>query len=213
MTTATRCLTKCLVKLILKQIAKRSIEADHDPHGKYRRGQGAPFGAHPPRRGRRGRGHRPRRAARRALGPGRAREGESHHCGAARRARHMAQNLDRRDSGVEESLPPLMSFVLDASIAAAWYLADENSSIAEMALERLESEPATAPTLFWYEIRNLMITQERRGRIGAAHIAAALTRISAMQIRFELPDSELVLALARTHHLTVYDASYLSLAQ
>jgi len=105
-----------------------------------------------------------------------------------------------------------MALVLDASVAAAWYLADESSPLAEAALERLGSESGLAPTLFWYEIRNLLISQERRGRIGGAQIARALANLSALQIRFELPDEDSLLALARTHRLTVYAASYLSLA-
>ena len=105
-----------------------------------------------------------------------------------------------------------MAFVLDASIAAAWYLADETAPLAEHALELLQSEPAVAPTLLWYELRNLFIVQERRRRIAASAIAEALVRITSLQIALETPDSDEVMALARSYRLTVYDASYLSLA-
>lgn len=105
-----------------------------------------------------------------------------------------------------------MAFVLDASVAAAWYLTDERSAVANTALERLAEGPCLAPTLFWYELRNLLVMQERRRRIVPSATATALTHLSGLPIRLELPDGSGVLALARTHGLTVYDASYLGLA-
>jgi hypothetical protein len=34
-----------------------------------------------------------------------------------------------------------------------------------LALERLRTDEAHAPTLWWYEMRNIVVTNERRGRL------------------------------------------------
>jgi len=70
------------------------------------------------------------------------------------------------------------------------------------------------PSIWWFEVRNTLIVNERRGRITEADTAAfllGLTRLGVMVDR--APEEAAVLALARTHRLTVYDASYLELAQ
>lgn len=105
-----------------------------------------------------------------------------------------------------------MAFVLDASVAAVWYLPGEGSRVADVALDRLVDEPAIVPRLFWYEIRNILVIQERRGRLDAAGTTTALSRLADLPIGFAEPNGDVVLALARTHRLTAHDASYLGLA-
>ncbi len=106
-----------------------------------------------------------------------------------------------------------MSFVPDASVAAAWVLPDEEAALADLALDRLEAETAKAPGVFWHELRNLLLTAERRGRIDERHADASMARLRRLPIVCpgETDDRE-VMALARTHRLTAYDASYLALA-
>jgi predicted nucleic acid-binding protein len=106
-----------------------------------------------------------------------------------------------------------MGFVLDASVAAAWCLRTEKAALAEIAFEQLaRDDQAVTPRLFWYEIRNVFIVQERQGRIAAADTTKTLTYLAMLPIRFEEPDSDIALNVARAHRLTVYDASYLALA-
>lgn len=57
-----------------------------------------------------------------------------------------------------------MSFVLDASIAASWFLPDEESEAAETLIAALAVAPGLVPALFWFEVRNLFVMAERRGR-------------------------------------------------
>ena len=106
-----------------------------------------------------------------------------------------------------------MAFVPDASIAAAWLLPDEEAAPADLALDRLAGETASVPSLFWHELRNLLLSAERRGRIGQHHADASMARLRRLPIRCpgEAEDHH-VLALARRHRLTAYDASYLALA-
>ena len=105
-----------------------------------------------------------------------------------------------------------MALVLDASIAAAWCLPDEKSAAADAVQDSLIDDRAIAPRLFWYELRNFLVRQERRKRLLPLETLKFLAEIEEMPIRFEEPESTHVLTLARTYGLTVYDASYLSLA-
>ncbi len=106
-----------------------------------------------------------------------------------------------------------MVFVPDASVAAAWVLPDEEAALADLALDRLGEETAKAPEVFWHEVRNLLLTAERRGRIDERHADASMARLRRLPIVCpgETDDRE-VMALARTHRLSAYDASYLALA-
>jgi predicted nucleic acid-binding protein len=106
-----------------------------------------------------------------------------------------------------------MPFVLDASISASWALADEASAIAELADSRLDSDVALVPRIWWYETRNLLIVNERRQRITAAHSARFLESLSGYPITIDSNDDEdAIFDLARRHQLTFYDATYLALA-
>ena len=69
------------------------------------------------------------------------------------------------------------------------------------------------PGLFWHELRNLLLSAERRGRIDVHHADVSMTRLCRLPIHCpgEAEDHQ-ILALARSHRLTAYDASYLALA-
>ena len=106
-----------------------------------------------------------------------------------------------------------MAFVPDASVAAAWVLPDEEAAVADLALDRLVEETAKVPDVFWLELRNLLLSAERRRRIDVHHAEASMRRLRRLRIhRAEESDDLEVMALARAHRLTAYDASYLALA-
>ena len=104
-----------------------------------------------------------------------------------------------------------MPIVLDVSVAVAWCLQDEESEAADRALDRLARDEAVVPALWWFELRNALVVNERRGRLEETDSVAFLREMDRLPIRFEERpgSSDLVLALARRHGLTVYDASYL----
>ena len=107
-----------------------------------------------------------------------------------------------------------MPFVLDASIAACWAFEDEDHPVAAVALERIRTDEARAPSLWWFEVRNTLLVNERRGRLTEADVAAFLRGLSRLGVSLDrTPDEAALLALARRHRLTVYDASYLELTQ
>jgi len=107
-----------------------------------------------------------------------------------------------------------MPFVLDASVAACWAFDDEDHPVAALALARVRTDAAVVPSVWWFEVRNTLIVNERRGRITEADTAAFLRELTRLGVMVDrTPEETAVLALARTHRLTVYDASYLELAQ
>jgi predicted nucleic acid-binding protein len=104
-------------------------------------------------------------------------------------------------------------FVVDASVVASWAFPDENEPAAQAAFRLLASETAAAPTLFWFELRNVLLVGERRGRITPVKSAQFLKFVAELPIRIDHePDESVVMALARAHKLTVYDTAYLELA-
>jgi predicted nucleic acid-binding protein len=106
-----------------------------------------------------------------------------------------------------------MAFVVDASVVGSWVLPDEDYPDALAALERLKDEEAFAPSLLWFELRNLLLANERRQRITPAQTAAALKLVKGLPLRLDgHADSDTTLQLARAYRLTIYDAAYLELA-
>ena len=107
----------------------------------------------------------------------------------------------------------LMPFVLDASIPACWAFQDEQDARADAAYARIKTEEAVVPSLWWFEIRNILVVNERRKRITESDTGVFLRDLAGLRIRIDRePEEGAVLRLARTHRLSVYDASYLELA-
>src|SRR5258708_302924 len=107
-----------------------------------------------------------------------------------------------------------MGFVLDASVTASWFLPDEHpNAVAEAALDQLVDDTASAPSLWWFEVRNLLIVAERRGRITRPATGRALARLAVLKVALDREaDSDVIMHLARQHRLSAYDAAYLELA-
>ena len=107
-----------------------------------------------------------------------------------------------------------MAYVLDASVAAAWFFPDEDAAAVQMTVERLKTDIALVPMQFWFEIRNLLVIGERRGRNAPAESTLFLARLDNLPIEADrAPVSADVLSLARSHALSVHDAAYLELAR
>lgn len=107
-----------------------------------------------------------------------------------------------------------MPFVLDASVAACWAFQDEDHSLADLAFAEIPTDGAVVPGLLWFELRNILVVNERRKRISKSDTASFLQALAALPIRVDrMPDENEVLRLARVHRLSVYDAAYLELAQ
>jgi predicted nucleic acid-binding protein len=104
-------------------------------------------------------------------------------------------------------------YVVDASVSAAWALLEEDHPVAIAAFERLKSDQAFVPILWWYELRNVLVVNERRGRITPAEIELFLRDLASIEFNFDTATDQVpVMSLARRHRLTFYDAAYLELA-
>jgi predicted nucleic acid-binding protein len=107
-----------------------------------------------------------------------------------------------------------MPLVIDASVVAAWHFPDERSAEGDSILARLESDLGRMPFLWWFEVRNVLLIGERRGRTAREHTEPFLDFLRGLPIELApLPEELAVLRLARRHQLSFYDAVYLELAQ
>jgi predicted nucleic acid-binding protein len=110
-----------------------------------------------------------------------------------------------------------MSFVVDSSIALAWCFEDEATEAADALLVRLTAGGAYAPSLWPLEVLNVLVMAQRRGRLTAEARQARLTLLQALPIILDTETSvqawTITNLLAERHGLTLYDATYLELAQ
>jgi predicted nucleic acid-binding protein len=112
-----------------------------------------------------------------------------------------------------------MSIVIDASMALAWLFERQKSDErqrADHALEAIGSTVAIVPFLWHIEIANALLVGERRKVVTHAQVIDYLARLDTLPIvEDDAPPAlrrDPVMALARLHNLTAYDASYLELA-
>jgi predicted nucleic acid-binding protein len=107
-----------------------------------------------------------------------------------------------------------MPLVIDASVCLCWALVDEQHPIADETYERMRTEEAHVPAIWWFELRNALIINERRRRLSEKDVWGFLGQISGLRIQIEsLPADLDILALSRKYRLTVYDAAYLELSR
>jgi predicted nucleic acid-binding protein len=107
--------------------------------------------------------------------------------------------------------------VLDSSVTLAWLYSDEGTSAIEFVFDRVIQTRAWVPTLWHFEVANSLQMAVRAKRITAEFRDQSLTDLALLNIRSD-PDTEVfawsaTLHLAERHRLTVYDATYLELAQ
>ena len=101
--------------------------------------------------------------------------------------------------------------VLDTSVLVGALLPDEPERDLHALVEPYDE--VIAPWLLWVEVRNTLLTLERRGRISADFVDRALGVVETYAIVLDqMPRSAFVLRLARKHGLSAYDALYLELA-
>lgn len=107
--------------------------------------------------------------------------------------------------------------VIDASVALKWYLADEEHG--QKAIHLLGKYTSNeldilAPSLLEYEVINGLIIAQKRGRIKEEKILTAIDgfinlEIQLMNLSHIYPK---VLHYSKTYNRSVYDASYLAVA-
>ncbi len=108
-----------------------------------------------------------------------------------------------------------MPVIVDASVAIAWRLRDrEGTTFADSVIEAGESDELIVPDLFWHEVRNVLLVAEKQGRIELDAVENHLQAIRRLRPEGDgEQDDEQVIALARRHNLSGYDAAYLETAK
>lgn len=107
----------------------------------------------------------------------------------------------------------MTGLVLDNSVVLSWCLADEDDALASRAMKLAIDHGAIVPGIWWYELRNALVVNERRGRIDAEGVRATLADLGEMRIALDSDhDDRIVLDLAQRHDLSVCDAAYLEVA-
>jgi predicted nucleic acid-binding protein len=107
-------------------------------------------------------------------------------------------------------------FVLDGSVALAWYFADEADAYADEVGRQLPSVAAIVPTIWPLEVANAVLIGERRKRSTPAQAATWISHLLTLPITVDDETSAhalgSVLNLGRMHGLSAYDAAYVELA-
>ena len=110
-----------------------------------------------------------------------------------------------------------MSLVVDASLTLAWYFEDERTPAIDALLDRVAQNSAFVPSLWRLEVVNGLQTAVRRRRIDNAYRDNALQQLGLLPIAVDADTGAhawtTTLGLADRCALTIYDATYLELAQ
>jgi predicted nucleic acid-binding protein len=109
-----------------------------------------------------------------------------------------------------------MSLVLDSSITIAWAYNDETTPQVLDVFDRLIANGAWVPSLWRFEVANVLEMKVRGRRNDAVFRDNALTNLSLLPISIDQETDRqawgATLRLAERHRLTLYDAVYLELA-
>ena len=77
----------------------------------------------------------------------------------------------------------MSGLVVDASVVLAWLFDDENEPRADRVLKRLEEDGALVPQLWHLEMRNSLLTAERRGRLSAGEVKERLDALRSLPLQ------------------------------
>ena len=103
--------------------------------------------------------------------------------------------------------------VIDNSVFLAWCMGDEEDPTATGAMRHVTEKGGVVPRIWWYELRNALLVNERHGRISRQQVSDTL--IDSLDLGISIDDqhdASLLLEIARRHGLTVYGAAYLEVA-
>jgi predicted nucleic acid-binding protein len=104
--------------------------------------------------------------------------------------------------------------VLDASAALAWILPTQATPAAAALLDQSNTLIFEAPDIFAWEVRNVLLTMERRGVLADGEYDEAVAIYNDLMVRLSPPVFEMnrLAVLARETRLSLFDVSYFALA-
>jgi predicted nucleic acid-binding protein len=113
----------------------------------------------------------------------------------------------------------MSSYVLDASVAAKWFLPQAGETLVEESLEILDDyakgrTTLLVPDLFWPELGNILWKAVRAGRMSRESAEAAVLAITSQKLptSSSLPLLSDAFGIAVSFQRTVYDSIYTALA-
>ncbi|MEK7280435.1 MAG: type II toxin-antitoxin system VapC family toxin [Nitrospirota bacterium] len=110
----------------------------------------------------------------------------------------------------------MTEFVLDTSVIMSWCFNDETDDYSDSVLAMLSTSEAVIPSICPFEVANVLLVAERRGRLTEADTSRFVSLLESLPIHIDLesPNRLIVnlLALGRKYGLSSYDAAYLELA-
>jgi predicted nucleic acid-binding protein len=110
-----------------------------------------------------------------------------------------------------------LSLVLDSSATLAWCFEDERTEPLRQLLDQVVENGAVVPSLWRFEVANGLQMAVRRKRIDEGFRDRILGNLATLEISVDAESDVQVWStttrLAALYGLTIYDASYLELAQ
>jgi predicted nucleic acid-binding protein len=110
-----------------------------------------------------------------------------------------------------------VSFVLDGSVALSWCFEDERTPATAALLDQVAESGAVAPLLWPLEVLNALTMAERRGRLDTERRQRFGDFLHQLPVKLDDETANqawtVTTQLAVQFRLTVYDATYLELAQ
>lgn len=110
----------------------------------------------------------------------------------------------------------MKDLVIDNSVFMSWAFTDEKNKKSRDLLKRVEKITVYVPSLWVYELTNVLFVAEKKGRIKKVDTISFLNFIKFLPINIENSSYDIVtkdaLAISREHNITIYDASYIELA-
>lgn len=110
-----------------------------------------------------------------------------------------------------------MTWILDCSFAASLFLPDEKNKDVTTLFEKLsKNDELLVPSIWWYEITNVLIVSVRRNRLQHSEIVTIVDLFEQLEITTDKkagPDySTELYDLSQLYQLPAYDSAYLELA-
>ncbi len=107
-----------------------------------------------------------------------------------------------------------MPLIVDASVAVAWFVRNQATSYTDRIRREVRKERLHVPTAWPLEFANALWQLQRRKLLSARQVDTIVDLAEPLEIvvHGETPPPRRLLAIARDHDLSAYDASYLELA-
>ena len=107
--------------------------------------------------------------------------------------------------------------VIDSSATIAWFMPDEHDAKSEQLLDLVTEEGALVPSLWPVEVANALLFAVRRNRVSRKDCERALKSLARLPIEIDTETTGRAwgptFEVAVRFGLTIYDATYLELAQ